>query len=156
MRRTDREIKEFDEIVAVMRKCEVCHLALHDEEYPYLIPLNFGLQVKAHEVTLYFHGAMEGTKYELIAKNQNVSFAMNCAHRLVTKEDSAQTTMEYESVIGQGIIEIVSEEERCAGLKIIMEQYTKTPDTSISPRMIPHVNVMKLRVLRMTGKRNPA
>ena len=29
MRRSDREIKEFDDIVAVMKKCDVCRIALN-------------------------------------------------------------------------------------------------------------------------------
>lgn len=31
MRRADREITDFDELIAVMRGCDVCRLALHDE-----------------------------------------------------------------------------------------------------------------------------
>lgn len=29
----------------VMRKCDVCRLAIHDGDYPYIVPLNFGLSV---------------------------------------------------------------------------------------------------------------
>lgn len=43
MRRKDREITEFEEIIDVMERCGVCRLALHDEEYPYIVPLNFGM-----------------------------------------------------------------------------------------------------------------
>lgn len=58
MRRTDREIKEFNEIIEVIKKCDVCRLALHDEEYPYIVPLNFGMQLENGKVVLYFHGAL--------------------------------------------------------------------------------------------------
>ena len=35
MRRNDREIKNRAEILAVMRRCAVCHLALNDADgYP--------------------------------------------------------------------------------------------------------------------------
>lgn len=33
MRRSDREIKEFDKIVEVMRKCDVCRVAINDEKF---------------------------------------------------------------------------------------------------------------------------
>ena len=46
MRRADREITDFDELIAVMRGCDVCRLALHDEPYPYILPLNFGEAVE--------------------------------------------------------------------------------------------------------------
>ena len=32
MRRSDREIKNIDEILEVMEKCDVCRLALNDKE----------------------------------------------------------------------------------------------------------------------------
>ena len=43
MRRSDREITDLKEIVEIMRKCDVCRLALNDDGYPYIIPLNFGM-----------------------------------------------------------------------------------------------------------------
>ena len=45
MRRSDREITDFQELITVMRGCDVCRLALHDQPYPYILPLNFGLEV---------------------------------------------------------------------------------------------------------------
>ena len=104
MRRNDREITEFSEMTDVMKRCDVCRLALNDEDgYPYLLPLNFGMEETDGRVTLYFHGAKEGKKYDLIRKDVRASFEMDCSHRLVLseKEDGCQCTMEYESVIGQ-------------------------------------------------------
>ena len=40
MRRSDREITDFQELITVMRGCDVCRLALHDEPYPY-IPVSY-------------------------------------------------------------------------------------------------------------------
>ena len=64
MRRRDREITDKQDILEVMRKCDVCRIALHDGDYPYIVPLNFGLQVENDMPVLYFHGALEGKKYE--------------------------------------------------------------------------------------------
>ena len=40
MRRSDREVKEFEDIVAIMEKCDVCRIALNNNGYPYILPLN--------------------------------------------------------------------------------------------------------------------
>ncbi|MCI9135355.1 MAG: pyridoxamine 5'-phosphate oxidase family protein, partial [Lachnospiraceae bacterium] len=40
MRRKDREITDFQEILEIIRKCDVCRIALNDEEFPYMVPLN--------------------------------------------------------------------------------------------------------------------
>lgn len=66
MRRLDREVKEFQDIVAIMERCDVCRIALNDNGYPYILPLNFGMTVTGEKIELYFHGATEGIKYDLI------------------------------------------------------------------------------------------
>ena len=63
MRRKDREITDFNEILAIMEKCDVCRIALNDDGFPYVVPLNFGMDVRDGQVYLYFHCAMEGTSW---------------------------------------------------------------------------------------------
>ena len=58
MRRKDREITDFNEIVDVIRACDVCRIAMNDGDYPYIVPMNFGLDVQDGQVYLYFHCAM--------------------------------------------------------------------------------------------------
>ena len=62
MRRKDREITDFNEMIEIIKKCDVCRIALNDEAFPYIVPLNFGLDVQGEQVFLYFHAAMEGKK----------------------------------------------------------------------------------------------
>lgn len=70
MRRADREIKDFDEIIQIIKKCDVCRIAMNDGEFPYIVPLNFGVDVQGKQVYLYFHGALEGKKIDLMKKIQ--------------------------------------------------------------------------------------
>ena len=151
MRRTDREIKDLKDIIKVMEKCDTCRLALNDEGYPYILPLNFGMEVMDDKITLYFHGATEGKKYELIEKDNRASFEMDCSHRLVTEVERGSCTMEYESVIGRGRIEILPEEEKYGALCILMRHYHKE-DFPFDKRVIPKTTVMKLFVESITGK----
>lgn len=153
MRRSDRQIKEFTEILAVIRKCEVCRIAFHDEEYPYIVPLNFGLEIEEDQIILYFHGALQGKKYQLIEKSPQVCFEMDCSHRLVTDETKQMCTMEYESIIGYGTIEEVPEEEKLKGLQIIMQQYPEHKDFKFNTKMIPATRVFRLRTKSLSGKR---
>ena len=37
MRRSDREVTKFSDIIAIIEKCDVCRLALNDEDYPYIM-----------------------------------------------------------------------------------------------------------------------
>ena len=152
MRRKDREITDINDMIQVMERCDVCRLAMNDGDYPYILPLNFGMQVVDGQITLYFHGATEGKKYDLFKQDNRASFEMDCAHGLVTDEGTGNCTMEYESVIGRGKVEIVPEEEKYEALCILMAHYHKE-DFPFNQAMIPHTNVFKLTVEQMTGKR---
>ena len=120
MRRKDREITDFNEIIDIIKKCDVCRIALNDDEYPYVVPLNFGLDVQGNQVFFYFHAAMEGKKLDLIAKDNRATFEMDCDHNFILYEERMSCTMGYASVIGHGTIEIVADEDKYESLKILM------------------------------------
>lgn len=151
MRRSDREVKEFKDIVAIMEKCDVCRIALNDNGYPYMLPLNFGMSVKEEKIELYFHGAIEGTKYDLIAKDNRASFEMDCEHNLITNMERGNCTMEYKSVIGQGHIEMLSDDEKYDALCILMKHYHRE-EFPFNQEVMPKTKVFKLVVEKVTGK----
>lgn len=154
MRRSDREISNKNEILEVMEKCDVCRLALNDTEqgYPYILPLNFGMKTDGGQVVLYFHGANKGRKYELIAKDNRVTFEMDHGHQLVLDETSGNCTMNYESVIGRGRIEIVSGEEKEDALRVLMQHY-REENFPYNKAVVPQTTILKLTVEEMSGKR---
>lgn len=153
MRRVDREIRDFSEIIEVMKKCDVCRIALNDDGYPYILPLNFGMKTEGDQITLYFHGAGEGRKYELIKRDNRASFEMDCAHKLVADREACRCTMGYESVVGRGRIEIVSDDEKQEALRALMKQYHED-DFPFKREVADRTTVMKLVVEEATGKRN--
>ncbi len=153
MRRSDREIRDFDEILEVMKKCDVCRIAMQGDEYPYVIPLNFGMAVDGQQVVLYFHGAQTGMKYELLSKNNKVCFEMDCGHMLFTDMEKGNCTMCYESVIGYGAVEDVPEEEKREALDILMEHYPVPAGFHYNEAVVAQTRVLKLTVESMTGKR---
>lgn len=126
MRRKDREIIDFDNIIKVMRACKICHVAFHDDEYPYVVTMTFGMEVKDNKkVNLYFHGAKVGRKHDLIKKNNKVSFVMEDTYGIVTGPHvgECECTMEFQSVMGTGTIEYVAEKEKIAALQTMLTQY---------------------------------
>lgn len=153
MRQKNREIKEFNELIAVMKKCDVCRLALNDDGYPYILPLNFGMDVSGEKITLFFHSALEGYKVDLIQKDNRASFEMDCSHQLQYFEEKGYCTMSYESVIGRGRIKILSEEEKIHALKRLMAQYHGDENTYFNPAAVSRTMVYALEVQSITGKR---
>ena len=152
MRRKDREITNFNEMIEIIKKCDSCVLALNDEGFPYLVPMNFGMDIEEGQLYLYFHCAKEGRKLELIQKDNRASFEMDCEHKLVLQEEEMECSMGYASVIGQGTIELVAEDDKFDALKILMGQY-RSRDFKFDTGMLGVTTVLKMKVLNMTGKR---
>lgn len=153
MRRKDREIKDFDQIIEIIEKCDVCRIGLEDGDFPYIVPMNFGYRVNDGQIVFYLHGAKEGRKMELIKKSGLCSFEMDCEHVVEMNAERGYATMRFKSVMGKGVIEILSDEEKKEGLDIFMEHYA--PDGfEYDHRSIPVTAVMKMTVTEITGKAN--
>lgn len=151
MRRQDREVAQFDQQLEIIRRCDVCRLAIYDEPVPYLIPLNFGEEVVDGTLYLYFHSAQEGTKLTLLRQHPQVTFEMDCGHQLVLNDQKMYCTMAYQSVIGQGTVKFCPEEEKVHGLDVIMKHY-HAEAFDYSHAAVPRTEVLRLKVESMTGK----
>lgn len=153
MRRKDREITDWEDILDIMKRCNVCRLGLNDDGYPYIVPLNFGLIVNEDKIELIFHGAMEGHKLDLIRADNRASFEMDCSHTLQYFEERGYCTYAYESVIGRGHVEFAGEEEKAAMLQVLMDHYHPDRRAGFNPAAIPRTAVFKLKVESISGKR---
>ena len=154
MRRKDREIKEHNEIVEVIRNCDICRLGLVDGEYAYILPLNFGMeQDEEGKVTLYFHSALEGRQTELLKEGLKASFEMDTKHEIEYDEGRRYCTYYFESVMGRGTIHILNDDEKFEALKKLMDHYHPGANAYFNTAAIPRTLVYALEVEEMTGKR---
>ena len=153
MRKSDREIKSKEEIIDIIKRCDVIRLAFNNGDYPYILPLNFGFEVKNDKVIFYLHSALEGTKIDIMKKDNRASFEMDTKHELQYYEEKGYCTMSYESIIGRGRIRILPEDEKMNALKKLMGHYHKSEDTYFNPAAISRTLVYSLEVEEMTAKR---
>lgn len=153
MRRTDREVKEMEDILSIIEKCDVCRLAFFDEEYPYIIPLNFGYSYENEELLLYFHGAKVGKKIDLIAANNKVGFEMDCSHELIEGGEACEYSMAFESVCGNGQVELLNQDAKIHALNKLMKQYTSKEDFQFNEKALAVTEVFQVNVSSITGKR---
>ncbi|HBU12236.1 MAG TPA: pyridoxamine 5'-phosphate oxidase family protein [Clostridiales bacterium] len=155
MRRTDREITNKAEIIKIIEKCDVCRLGLSDHNMPYVVPMNFGFEYTKGKLVLFFHGASEGKKLQIIQNNPLACFEMDCSLKLIEGRQAHQYSMEYESVVGNGTITICSEKaEKIKGLTQLMKKYAKNREFDFPDSVLESVAVFKLEVADFTGKRH--
>lgn len=154
MRRSDRQINELSEIVRIIESCDVCRIALTEGNLPYIVPMNFGYEVDNKDIILYLHCANEGRKLEILKKNNHVCFEMDLRHELVTGPTACSHSMNYESLIGNAIAEIVTDNEnKIHALNLIMKKYTHKGDYTFEENQLNNVTVIKLVSSDYTAKR---
>jgi len=117
VRRSDREIKNRDEILDVLQRADTIRLGINGDPFPYVVPLSFGLEDCGGEIHLYIHGAKEGFKHTLLDQNNRVCVDASIFHEYIETETGLSA--KYESVIGFGTAEVVVGEEAVKGLDLI-------------------------------------
>ena len=150
MRRKDKEILDQSTIQEVLLKSDICRISLNDDNYPYMLPLNYGYQ----DNSLYFHCAKRGKKIDLIRKNNKASFLIEQYSKIAKDDISCNWTTKYRSIIGCGTIEILSEtEQKRNGLDVIMKHYGKF-DNEYSNKQLDNVLVLRLDIEKLKGKQS--
>lgn len=147
MRRKDREVTSYDKMLEVVEGCDCLRIGLVDEREAYIVPLNFGYEAKDGGLTLYFHGASEGRKMDLIRNHPTASFEMDRKHELVEGTVPCAYSYLFQSVMGKGKIEILEDHaEKVHGLTLIMEHYTDKKEWAFPEKMVNSMAVIKLTV----------
>lgn len=153
MRRKEREVKGIDGIEQIIRRCKTCHLAMVDNGAPYVVPLNFGYEVRDDSLTLYFHSAKEGRKIDILHRNPQVCFCISEEGEPVyTAQTPCNSGYYYASVIGGGDVEFVEDaQEKCDALSLLM-RHQAGMEIQFTPEQAGAVCVFRLRPTEISGK----
>ncbi len=155
MRRKDKEITDIGEILEIVAKCKFCRLGLSENNFPYIVPLNYGFSYDDGRLILYFHGATEGRKIDIVRKNNNACFEIDCDTKLIEGEKACNYGYEFKSVIGFGkIVFLDTVDEKVAGLNRLMKHQTgKDTVYDFNDDELKNVVVFKMAVEEFSGKR---
>lgn len=117
MRLKDQQLSQ-EEAIAILKKVTHGTLAINGEDkYPYSVPVSFAYG----DGKIYFHGAVEGQKYDLLTQNPNVSISV------VDLDDVQPTkfTTFYRSVIAYGDVKrLESPEDIQKAMALTVEKYS--------------------------------
>jgi len=154
MRRKDKEIADINDKITIIAKCKICRLGLSENNYPYVIPLNYGYMYDNEKLTFYFHSAKEGKKTEIIQNNNNACFEIDCDTKLIEGEKPCNCNYEFKSIIGFGKISpIETNSEKITGLNCLMKHQTgKEAAYDFTENELNSICVYKMTVEEFTGK----
>ena len=151
MRRTDREVTSFAEIVDILSRADTMRLGVNGEPYPYVVPLSFAVETGQGTLALYFHGAKQGLKHDLLARNPHVCVEADIFHGCA--EVPGGVTTKYESFIGFGRAVRVYGEEAAKGLDLLLAR-CGYGGYAYDAAALEGTAVYKIDLESFTGKRN--
>lgn len=160
MRRTDREIEDIDIIRDILRSLPAGHLAMNDAGKPYGVTMNYLAEHGPDgSAVLYFHGAKDGRKADILARDPHVYFFAerdNGAKEIVRPGGMRSVTNLYDSVAGEGTMEqICNPEEKRRILIALANKFAESPFESIPDTVVEMTAVWKLVLKNPAGKSNP-
>ena len=156
MRRLDRNIERIEDILSVLDRSKICHLAMVGKDnQPYVVPLNYGYEYKRGQLSLFMHCAKEGQKLDILRSNPSVCFEADSASGLISGPQACNYSQKFESVIAFGQAEIVNNFDiKLQGLRLIMEHQTGEKDWDFDTQSVSRVEVIRVTVNSITGKRH--
>ena len=143
-------IEDQEEIYKIIRSCKTCYLAMSENNFPYVLPMNFALE----DNTVILHSAQSGRMWETLQKNQNVcinwtlgeelawqDIRVCCSYRVISK-----------SVLAEGKVEIVEDfDEKIRLLSILMRQYSDRKFKFNKPS-VNNVGIIKVKIEKISAK----
>jgi len=152
MRRTDHEITDESERLALLRAGKYVSIAMCRGGEPYIVTLNYGYDADAN--ALYFHCAHEGCKINFITDNPAV-----CATVIEDRGYLAgQCAHPYRSLVLRGAMHVVLDlAEKKHGLRVLLNHLEDDPD-ALQTRHFPddtayeRVGVLRLDIREISGK----
>jgi len=150
MRRSEKQVKQPEEIMKILTAGTVCQLAFSAQPVPYLLTLNYAY----HNGALYFHSANEGRKIDFLVQQPQAAFTVARNLGLITGDSGCRWTTRFQSVVGHGLIVLLETvaQKRC-GLNIFMRHYSDEEFT-FPDRALDNTTVFRLDIEHMTAKQS--
>lgn len=155
MRRADREVTDKKCLEDIIKDSKICRIAMNDEDGIYIVPVNFGYTFNNGELEIFFHGAKEGKKADILSKgNVYVGFEMEGEHELIEGDTACSYSFKYSSIIGKGHVSIVTDKEdkKYFYNQLMIHQTGKSFD--FTDKMVETSFVFKLKVKSYSGKKH--
>lgn len=146
------EITDKAEIEEILKSILICHVAVVDDNLPYVFPMNFGYDNNS----IYIHSAPKGRKIDILKKNNNVSisFEKDGILNIRDKDVACSYSMKFKSVIIFGKVTFIEDfDEKVKALNFIMKQYTKRDDFTYNAPAVNGVAVMKIEIDKLTARK---
>lgn len=151
MRKNQREIKDFDQILKIIDRCTTLRLGLYGEDFPYVVPLSYGYAVENGKIIFYFHCATEGKKIDLIERDNRACAELDIMNGYV---DTGHTlTADYESVMCFGRVYRCEGKDKIEGIRRLLNHCGYPDGVAEECAALPIVAVYRFETQSFSGKK---
>ena len=146
---------EQAQICRILDEAKVLRLGLAVDQVPYIYPMNYGYTMEDGRLTLYLHSAVGAKKLELLQRNPNVCFQLDCDNIPFEGKLPCQYGLAYSSLSGRGTACLVTDEqEKMEAMTVLMKTQTGK-DFEFNPRLVSIVAVIRIDVAEYSAKNRP-
>jgi len=143
-------IENREEIDKIIRACKTCYLAMSDNDFPYVLPMNFALDGNS----VIMHSAQSGRMWETLKKNPNVCINWIIGEDLAWQDVKVGCSyrVKSKSVLVEGKVEFVDDfDEKIRCMNLIMSQYSDR-EFKFSKPAIENVGIIKVAIKKISAK----
>lgn len=134
-----------EKIVSILENARFCRLALHCDEYPYLIPMNYGFD----DDYIYLHTSSHGTKIELIKLNNKVTLEFEVFHKFIENDLACKWNVRASSLIINGEAYFVEDiNEKLKALETIIANYDREKNYTLPVQNVNNTIIIKIIIKR--------
>jgi len=143
-------IHNREEIDKIIRACKTCYLAMSDNDFPYVLPMNFALDGDS----VILHSAQSGRMWETLKRNQNVCINWIIGEELAWQDVKVGCSyrVKSKSVLVEGKVEFVDDfDEKTRCMNLLMGQYSDR-EFKFSKPAIENVVIIKVAIEKISAK----
>ena len=155
MTKRERQVTDPQQILDILNKGKVLHLGLAVDNEPYVVPMNYGYTMENGNLVLYLHSALRGKKLDMIRKNPNVFFEIDCDLQPFEGVKPCQYGLVYSSIMGRGTANLVDDVEAKKQAMMALMKTQTGKDFIFEDRWVDIVAVIRIDVAEYTAKHRP-
>ena len=155
MTKRERQVTDPQQILDILNKGKVLHLGLAVDNEPYVVPMNYGYTMENGNLVLYLHSALRGKKLDMIRKNPNVFFEIDCDLQPFEGVKPCQYGLVYSSIMGRGTASLVADVEAKKQAMMALMKTQTGKDFIFEDRWVDIVAVIRIDVAEYTAKHRP-
>lgn len=163
MRQASRQVRNVDQLRAIVEACRTVRIGAFDEEGLFIVPMSFGYDWADPEtpgnnaptprLALWVHSAPEGRKADAFNRGGRVAIEMDVEDGVIPGPYACAYSFAYRSIMGTGTIHrIQGADAKRYGLTRIMNHLAPEASAGFTDQALAKTNIYCIDIDTFTGK----